>query len=37
MGSFEDIFTYVTSIDLGSTTINTLLDWVGGLFGSSAD
>ncbi len=26
MGSFEDIFTYVTSIDLGSSTINTLLD-----------
>lgn len=37
MGSFEDIFTYVTSIDLGSSTISTLLDWFGGLFGSSAN
>ncbi|PTR23470.1 hypothetical protein C8K36_10951 [Rhodococcus sp. OK519] len=35
MGSFEDIFTHVTSIDLGSSTINTLLGWFGGLFGST--
>lgn len=37
MGSFEDIFKYVTSIDLGSSTLSTLLDFVGGVLGSSAE
>jgi len=37
MGSFDYITQYVTSIDLAADTIGTLLNFVGGLFGSSAN
>lgn len=35
MGSFDYITEHALSLDLGSSTLDTLLGWLGGILGSS--